>query len=112
MGDESAFLDMHRCGDIEKTEFAYMGYSIRTEHWRYTEWAKWDGKKLQAIWEKSAGVELYDHDGDAGEDSKTSYEQFENVNVAEHNPAVVANLSKRLRDHFGNDATGRMDLLV
>jgi uncharacterized sulfatase len=33
-----------------------MGYSLRTERWRYTEW---DGGK--------AGVELYDHDADPGE---------------------------------------------
>ena len=33
-----------------------MGYSVRTERWRYTEW---DGGK--------SGLELYDHDADAGE---------------------------------------------
>ena len=33
-----------------------MGYSVRTERWRYTEWS--GGK---------AGVELYDHDADAHE---------------------------------------------
>ena len=33
-----------------------MGRSVRTERWRYTEW---DGG--------AAGVELYDHDADAGE---------------------------------------------
>lgn len=33
-----------------------MGYSVRTERWRYTEW---DGGAL--------GTELYDHDSDAGE---------------------------------------------
>ena len=33
-----------------------MGYSVRTERWRYTEW---DGGK--------AGVELYDHDNDPHE---------------------------------------------
>ena len=35
---------------------AIMGYSVRTERWRYTEW---DGGK--------AGVELYDHDADPHE---------------------------------------------
>lgn len=33
-----------------------LGYSVRTERWRYTEW---DGG--------AAGVELYDHDADSGE---------------------------------------------
>ena len=33
-----------------------MGYSVRTERWRYTEW---DGGK--------AGAELYDHDADPHE---------------------------------------------
>lgn len=34
-----------------------MGYSVRTERWRYTEWGV-DGE---------LGIELYDHDKDAGE---------------------------------------------
>jgi uncharacterized sulfatase len=34
----------------------FMGRSVRTERWRYTEWD--DGKK---------GIELYDHDADPRE---------------------------------------------
>jgi len=102
--DETAFPHMARCSTVDKNDFAYMGYSIRTNQWRYTEWAKWDGKNLKPIWEDSAGVELYDHDGDDGPSSKISFEQFENVNVASQNPSVVATLSKQLRDHFDNDS--------
>lgn len=40
----------------EVTRGNQMGYSVRTERWRYTEW---DGGK--------AGIELYDHDADPGE---------------------------------------------
>src|SRR5438132_138338 len=36
-----------------KKEGSFMGYSVRTERWRYTEWD--NGKK---------GTELYDHDND------------------------------------------------
>jgi uncharacterized sulfatase len=39
----------------------FMGYSLRTERWRYTEWA--EGNK---------GIELYDHDRDP----------YENINLA------------------------------
>ena len=52
----------------------YMGYSIRTSSWRYTEWAAWDGALLKPRWNVSAGVELYDHAADPPESSKESSE--------------------------------------
>ncbi len=58
-----------------------MGYSIRTERYRYTEWSE-PGKV-------PVGVELYDHERDAAE----------NVNIAhlpEHN-TIVAELSRQLK---------------
>lgn len=112
--NETAFPHMSRCAEVDKHDFAYMGYSIRTDRWRYTEWAKWDGKNLRPIWEESAGVELYDHKGDDGPSSKASYEQFENVNVASQKLSVVASLSTQLRSHFDNDtvASAAQGLLV
>merc|ERR1712012_419416 len=85
-----------RCTSVEKENIAYMGYSIRTAEWRYTEWAKWDGATLQPDWTRIAGIELYDHRNDAPEDSKASFEQFENENVLSKHPTVVAELSGQL----------------
>jgi arylsulfatase A-like enzyme len=58
-----------------------MGYTMRTDRWRYTEWV--DRKTGEAV-----AVELYDHSNDPGE----------NVNVADRpaNRAVVAKLGKML----------------
>ena len=59
-----------------------MGYSIRTENHRYTEWMNWESKELSAI-------ELYDH----------SIDPNENINVAnlEENKPIVKNLSEKLK---------------
>jgi uncharacterized sulfatase len=54
-----------------------MGYSVRTERWRYTEW---DGGK--------AGVELYDHDADPHE--------YENLAKDPKYASQVASLKKLL----------------
>jgi hypothetical protein len=46
------------------TRRRYMGYSVRTPTWRYTEFAQWDGHKLCPIWNASVPCvysELYDH---------------------------------------------------
>jgi hypothetical protein len=43
-----------------------MGYTMRTETVRYTEWVKWDGAKLRPIWAEHHGLELYDHSSDNG----------------------------------------------
>jgi uncharacterized sulfatase len=51
-GKKAAYVQVQR-GAKDK---AFMGRSVRTERWRYTEW---DGGKR--------GVELYDHDADPHE---------------------------------------------
>jgi len=58
-----------------------MGYTLRTDRWRYTEWRD---RKTR----KAAARELYDHEADPGE----------NVNVASRreNRATVAGLAKML----------------
>lgn len=53
-GKKGAYTQVQRGGG--KTDPAYMGRTVRTEEWRYTEWE--DGKK---------GVELYNHDKDPQE---------------------------------------------
>ena len=56
-----------RCAFVSKRDFKYMGYSLRTPTWRYTEYAAWDGEKLCPMWNSSVPCvysELYDHTGD------------------------------------------------
>jgi uncharacterized sulfatase len=53
-GKKGAFTQVQRGGG--KKADAFMGRTVRTERWRYTEWD--EGKK---------GVELYDHDTDPSE---------------------------------------------
>ena len=44
-----------------------MGYTMRTDRYRYTQWVKFDKKTYTPQWEKSVGVELYDHGVDPDE---------------------------------------------
>lgn len=60
----------------------YMGYSIRTKKYRYTEWTNWESKELAAI-------ELYDH----------SMDPNENINIAgiDENESIIIELSEKLK---------------
>jgi len=60
----------------------YMGYSIRTDKYRYTEWVNWESKKLAAI-------ELYDQ----------TLDPDENINIAEieENNTIIKELSEKLK---------------
>jgi iduronate 2-sulfatase len=63
----------------DRVLFPFMGYSLRTAEWRYTEWVVWNGTTLQPEWGQRIGHELYSHVGDDG----TDFDAFENTNEAE-----------------------------
>merc|ERR1712070_735082 len=108
------FTQNQRCAYVDKTNFTYMGYSVRTTEFRYTEFAEWDGQKLKPIWNSSVpsfGSELYDHKGNPGI-GETAFDDFENENLAfkDEYQEVVAKLSKQLRDFY--DGHGNAGQLV
>lgn len=51
------------CMGTTKNQFKYMGYSVRTIAWRYTEWRVWNVSLSRADWSPAGllGAELYDH---------------------------------------------------
>lgn len=82
------WTDTTSCIKTDRHHFTVMGYSVRTEDWRYTVWLWWDGDALQGDFTRPpVGEELYDHRGDDG----TDMDAFENVNVAADpaNSAIV-----------------------
>ena len=84
------------CNNTPRAQFDFMGYSIRTAQWRYTQWLAWDGAALAPLWDGAFEEELYAHAGDDG----TSLEAWENENAAAANPAVAAQLRAQLRAFF------------
>ena len=86
-GDDPAEYYKHnKCEFIERSKIPFMGYSLRVDTWRYTEWVRWNGSALRPIWEQPVGVEMYAHD--AGNASKCNtasnacFDGFENKNLA------------------------------
>ncbi|GBG29149.1 Iduronate 2-sulfatase [Hondaea fermentalgiana] len=68
-------VDCQDCASLsscsrEESPIAYMGLSVRTERFRYTEWRAWDDATNSADWDAGdAGAEnreLYDHDTKLG----------------------------------------------
>mgnify|MGYP002630480508 CR=1 FL=1 len=80
------------CEFVDRSAMPWMGYSLRTDGWRLTEWAKWDGDRLRPDWSASVGLELYDH----RHVDDNSFDATENVNVAAQNAAQNAALVAQL----------------
>lgn len=72
------------CMYTNREDFYAMGYSIRTDRFRYTEWLRWNGTTLQGNWSNVIGVELYDHQEDEGYD----FDGFEKVNLSSNSSYV------------------------
>ena len=83
------------CTHVKNTDFAAMGYSIRTDRWRYTIWVKWMSNR-RSDWSSPVGEELYDHLGDTGFD--TDFAENVNVAAAPANAQLKAELYAALRD--------------
>ena len=84
------------CEFVDRSAIPWMGFSMRTSEWRYTEWAQWNGSKLAPNWAVNAGVELYDHRGVDASGVNNDFDATENESVAKANPSVVAQLAKQL----------------
>eukprot|EP00936_MAST-01D_sp_MAST-1D-sp1_P002428 g2428.t1 len=93
---------VHRCTSTPKDKFTFMGYSMRTTEFRYTEYARWGGVN-KPLWfpVPHALCELYDHRANKGR-TKATFEDFENVNLANdiRYQETVQTLSRRLRAFF------------
>ena len=88
------------CLQVERTDFSHMGYTMRTDRYRYTEWVRWNGSTLSPVWSERVAGELYDHKGDDG--PWTDPDRFENVNLFASAPGdLVARLSEQLHEAFG-----------
>jgi len=91
------------CQDVERENFGFFGFSIRSAAFRYTEWHPWIGAELKADWSVMTGVELYNYRGV----DMTDFDQFDRVNVAgapEWSVAQAA-LAAELRVHYSTMAT-------
>ena len=86
------------CEFVDREDMDFMGYSVRTAEWRYTEWAPWNGTALGPRWDALVGRELYDHR--AGTDPWNN-ENDNLVDAAGHGPVVTA-LQAKLRAHFSS----------
>lgn len=63
-----------------------MGYSVRTEGWRYTEWRNWQTGALEA-------AELYDH--------RANQPELDNVVASPPDPAALEEAKALLHQQFG-----------
>ena len=83
-----------------RTDIPYMGYTLRTDEYRYTEWAAWNGLQLAPDWDnitigEQTNRELYDHRAQTCV-SAASFDG-EDANVVESaDPALVKKLSSML----------------
>lgn len=89
----------------DRSTFTHMGYSVRTDAWRYTEWLPWNGTTLKPVWDEVFARELYDHRNETH--YPTNFDAGEEENVAgKHGYAeIVASLSKMVRAQFADDAS-------
>lgn len=88
-----------------------MGYTVRTEAFRYTEWLPWDGSLCKAIWPPSLSDadptmrELYSHEGQHS--YPLDFDSFENVNLVldPQHESIVASHRALLEKRFkGTDS--------
>ncbi|EDQ88843.1 uncharacterized protein MONBRDRAFT_32660 [Monosiga brevicollis MX1] len=94
LGNETRYDENNVCLFVDRTRINFMGYSIRTDQWRYTEWVEWNGVDFKPEWDKLVAGELYNHTGDTNMD----FDAFENYNEYDDQPDVVRQLSQMLHD--------------
>ena len=92
------------CSKCKHPDIDVMGYSVRSDDWRYTEWIEWNKTSFTPIWKQFHASELYNHTGDFGENFDVS---TPTVNMA-NDPSlksIISELSSVLKEHFSSDQT-------
>ena len=84
-------------GADKESVFRYMGYSIRTLEFRYTEWLLWDAENATGLWDEPIAFELYSHKGDTGEQG---FDVFDYKNVYDKYPEIGRAMGALLRKVF------------
>ena len=85
-------LSSNRCSTVD--DISHLGYSIRTERWRYTEWREYFAANNSADWNRTAvDVQLFDHSGDNGTNPDTSETRNLANNSTEFHQRVMTALS-------------------
>lgn len=79
-----------------------MGYSCRSDQFRYTEWFEWNNATLAPRWNHSVGTELYNHTGDYGADMDVAT-PTRNLATDPGLGPVVLELRSAMLEHFKND---------
>eukprot|EP00051_Salpingoeca_urceolata_P007397 m.97450 g.97450 ORF g.97450 m.97450 type:complete len:530 (-) comp15222_c0_seq5:52-1641(-) len=89
------------CTECERDEIDFMGFSVRSDKWRYTEWVHWNHTAMQPHWGDVEGVELYSHENDQGDD----FDCCENVNMVgqSHTKHIIEGLQAQLYAQFQHD---------
>jgi iduronate 2-sulfatase len=101
------------CLFTDRSQIAFMGYTVRTHTHRFTQWAAWNGSSLRSVWQQprwpDIGEELYSHVGDDGSD----FDRYENKNCNASEPNVAAALRVLLHEAVANgSAKARVDLVL
>ena len=77
----------------------YMGYSVRSKHYRYTEWVSFDPKIFKPDFDKIVARELYDHVFDP-EENRNQAESWRYINIRAHLSKIIRNKFQRKLDQI------------
>lgn len=92
-------LSSKKCSTLD--DISHLGYSIRTDRWRYTEWREYFAGNNSADWERAPlDAQLFDHEGDDGTDPDNSENTNLAVNASTFEQAVISALSGAIRKRF------------
>eukprot|EP01065_Artemidia_motanka_P032739 TRINITY_DN39723_c0_g1_i1.p1 TRINITY_DN39723_c0_g1~~TRINITY_DN39723_c0_g1_i1.p1 ORF type:complete len:725 (+),score=213.33 TRINITY_DN39723_c0_g1_i1:61-2175(+) len=96
---------LNNCEKVPAKNITYMGYTVRTADWRFTEWYAWNGDACTAEFGKVHGTELYSHVGQRPH--PLMFDDWENENVAADpaNAKLVAQHRALLFSRFRTNAT-------
>jgi hypothetical protein len=80
-GGATGAANHHVCLFTPSSEFDWMGYSVRSDQYRYTVYVAWDGAALRPHWNDTYAEELYDHSADDSIDFDGPVSEPVNLNL-------------------------------